>query len=228
MAEDSLARQMSEIHANGEEDLANAGPFVAISREFGCGGFSLGLLLLDLLNDEAKPTEGWQIYHKEILDSLAQETDLAPEILERRRRQKPGLLGNFFQSFSGKKGVPSGLEIRNRMTAILRELAIEGRCILIGQGSVGATADMPNGLSVRLEAPEEWRLKQIAFREGLSETQAKIRIAEEMEKREYLQKIYERRFSRKPRCHLTFDCSVFSLAQIATMVYRAIKLKKLV
>ena len=83
-------------------------------------------------------------------------------------------------------------------------------------------------LSIRLEAPEEWRLKQVAFREGLTETQAKIRIAEEKEKREYLHKIYERRHPRKPVCHLTFDCSVFSLAQIATMVYRAAKIKGLV
>jgi len=82
-----------------------------------------------------------------------------------------------------------------------------------------------NGLSVRLEAPEEWRLKQIAFREALTETQAKLRLAEEAEKREYLQKIYERRSSRKPIYHLTFNCSVFSLAQIATIVYRAMKLK---
>ncbi len=228
MAKDSLAQQMSEIHTPGEEDLANAGPFVAISREFGCGGFSLGLLLLDLLNDDAKPGESWQIYHKEILDSLAKETDVAPDILERRRRQKPGLLGNFFQSFTGKNGVPSGLEIRNRMTGILRQLALDGRCILIGQGAVGATVDLPHGLSVRLEAPEAWRLKQVAFREGLTETQAKIRVAEEMEKREYLHKIYERRFPRKPACHLTFDCSIFSLAQIATMVYRAMKIKGLV
>jgi len=132
MAEDSLAKQMSEIRAPGEKDLAQAGPFIAISREFGCGGFSLGLLLLDLLNDEAEEGQSWQIYHKEILDNLAQETNLTPEILERRRRQKPGLLANFFQSFAGKKGrVPSGLEIRNRMTAILRELAIEGRCTTV-------------------------------------------------------------------------------------------------
>lgn len=229
MTEESLARQMSDIRVPGEEELANAGPFIAIAREFGCGGFSLGLLLLDLLNEDAAE-EGlsWQIYHKEILDSLAKETDLAPEILERRRRQKPGLLGNFFQSFAGKKGVPSGLEIRKRMTGIIRELAIEGRCLLIGQGSVGATADLPNGLAIRLEAPEEWRIKQIAFREALSETQARIRIAEEMEKREYLQKIYERRAPRKPAHHLSFDCSVFSLAQIATIVHRAMKLQGLV
>lgn len=214
------------IVATGEEDLSGAGPFIAISREFGCGGFSLGLLLLDLLNDQAGEGESWHIYHKEILDNLASDTGIAMEVIERERRARPGLLKNFFRSVSGQKGrVPSGMEIRNRMTKIIRELAVAGRAILVGQGSAGATLDIPNGLSVRLLAPEAWRVKQIAFREGLSEIQAKIRIQEEMEQREYLQKIYERKFPNKPAFNLTFDCSVFSLAQIATLIYRAMKLK---
>lgn len=225
MSKESLAQQMS-IVKTGEEDLSDAGPFIAISREFGCGGFSLGLLLLDLLNEEAEEGKSWHIYHKEILDNLASDTGIALEIIERERRAKPGLLKNFFRSVAGQKGrVPSGMEIRNRMTKILRELAIAGQAILVGQGSTNATADIPNGLSIRLEAPEAWRVKQIAFREGLSETQAKLRILEEMEQREYLRKIYEKKYSRKLPFNLTFDCSVFSLAQIATLIYRALKLR---
>ena len=227
MAKESLAEQMSIVSA-GEEDLSNAGPFIAISREFGCGGFSLGLLLLDLLNEEAEEGKSWHIYHKEILDGLASDTGIALEIIERERRAKPGLLKNFFRTVAGQKGrVPSGMEIRNRMTKIIRELAIEGQAILVGQGSAGATRDIPNGLSVRLEAPEAWRVKQIAFREGLTETQAKLRVQEETEQREYLRKIYERKHAHKTPFNLTFDCSVFSLAQIATLVYRALKLKGL-
>jgi len=225
MAKESLAQQMS-IVKTGDEDLSNAGPFIAISREFGCGGFSLGLLLLDLLNDQAEEGKSWHIYHKEILDNLASDTGIAMEIIERERRAKPGLLKNFFRSVAGQKGrVPSGMEIRNRMTKIIRELAVEGQAILVGQGSTGATGDIPNGLSIRLEAPEAWRVKQIAFREGLSEIQAKLRVREEREQRDYLKKIYEKKYSRKLPFNLTFDCSVFSLAQIATLIYRALKLK---
>jgi cytidylate kinase len=228
MAKDSLAEQMTQPGKATRQEAEPGGPFIAISREFGCGGFSLGLLLLDLLNEGAEEGKSWQIYHKEILENLASETNVALEIIERQRRAKPGLLSEFFRTLAGKKDrVPSGMEIRNRMTQIIRELATEGRAILVGQGSTGATADLPNGLSVRLEAPEAWRVKQIAFREGLSETQAKLRLQEESEQREYLRKIYERKYPRKPLFHLCFDCSAFSLAQIATLVFRAVKLKGL-
>jgi cytidylate kinase len=78
---------------------------------------------------------------------------------------------------------------------------------------------------VRLEAPEDWRVKQIAFREGLSETEARLRIQAEEREKDYLKKIYETRFPRKPAFNLVYDCSAFSLAQIAQHVVQAMKLK---
>jgi cytidylate kinase len=229
MTEESLSKQMQTRRKPGEPDPETAGPFVAISREYGCGGFSLGLLLLDLLNEDIIEGQSWQIYHKEILENLASDTGLAMDLLEQRRREKPRLLSEFFRTISGKKDrVPSGMEIRNRMTQIIREIATEGNAVLVGQGSAAATSDLPNGLSVRLEAPLDWRIKQIAFREGLTETQARIHINEEMERRMYLQKIYERKYPRKPAWHLTFDCSLFSLSQIAVLVHRALRLRKII
>jgi hypothetical protein len=226
MPDDSLAQQMRMLTTPGEENLVSAGPFLAISRQFGCGGFSLGLLMLDLLNEETDADRpAFQIYHKEILERLATETDVATDILERRRRDKPRLLGEFFRTLGGKKDrVPSGMEIRNRMTSIIRGLAIEGHAILVGQSAALATSDLPNGLSVRLEAPEPWRVKQVAFREGLSETQAKLRLQEETERRDYLRRIYERKYPHKPTYNLTFDCEKFSLSQIAVVVLRAFRL----
>jgi cytidylate kinase len=184
----------------------------------------LGLLLLDILNEEAEPGTTWRIYHKEILDRLARETNLATIILERQRSSKPRLLVDFFRSLSGEK-VPSGYEIRNRITTIIRGLAIEGHAVIVGQGGAGATADLPNGLSIRLEAPEEWRVKQIAFREGVSEAQARTRMHAKEVEREYLRKIYEARFPRKPSFNLTYDCSAFTLAQIAQHVVYMMKLR---
>ena len=221
----SLDEQIREGHLVGEEDLTDAGPFVAISREFGCGGFSLGLLLLDLLNDDAEEGKSWHIYHKEIIESLAAETGMTMDVLDRRRRQKPGVFSEMFRSLGGKR-VPSGLEIRRRMAGIIRGIAMDGHAILVGQGSTLATTGIPHGLRVRLVAPLPWRVKQVAFREALSETQAKIHINEETERRLYLQKIYERKTARTSPFHLTFDCSVFKLSQIAVLVYRAMKFIK--
>ena len=222
MAKVALAGEMKE-----EPGLGSAGPYVTISRQFGCWGFSLGLLLLEILNDTVDQERAWRIYHKEILDRLATETNTATDVLEKQRRAKPRMLAQFFQSLSGHR-VPSGYAIRNRMTAIIRQLAMDGCAIVVGQGGAGATQELPNGLSVRLEAPQEWRLKQIAFREGISEVAARQLMQEREQEREYLRKIYETRFSRYPAFSLVYDCSQFTLAQIAQQIVYAMKLKGII
>jgi hypothetical protein len=224
MAKVSLADHMKE-HRSGDEELAEAGPFVTISRQYGCYGFSLGLLLLEILNEDAEPEATWKIYQKEILSKLATETDLAEEILQRERRSRPRMIVDFFRSLSKKK-LPSGYEIRSRITTIIRGLAIEGHAIIVGQGGSAACHDLPNGLSVRLEANEDWRVKQVAFRENLSETEARLNVRNREQEREYLRKIYERRFPHKPAFHITYDCAEFSLAQIAQHVVAMMKMKK--
>ncbi|MHC4563739.1 MAG: cytidylate kinase-like family protein [Planctomycetota bacterium] len=226
MAKLPLSDEMKEQPTTGD-DLTNAGPYVTISRQFGCYGFSLGMLLLEVLNEPGSDAAVWQVYHKEILAQLATETDQAVEILNRQRRAKPSWLGDMFRSLSKDKA-PSGFEVRNRITAIIRGLATDGQAIIIGQGGAGATHDIPNGLSVRLEAPDEWRTKQVAFREGLSETEAKLMIREREAERDHLRQLYEKRFPRKPPFHMLFDCSEFSLAQIAQQIVYAMRLKRLV
>lgn len=227
MAKVSLSEHMLEDRPDAEDKAAQAGPFVTISRQFGCYGFSLGLLLREILNEELLDDRIWKIYHKEILAQLATETNLATELLDRQRRAKPKFIVDFFRSISGG-GVPSSHEIRNRITTIIRGLAIEGRAIIIGQGSTGACHDLSGGISVRLEGPEDWRVKQVAFREGLGHTQAKLRIRSMEEQRQYLRKIYETKYPRKPAFNLVYDCSVFSLTQIARQIVLAMKMKHLV
>ncbi len=223
MAKVSLAEHMQEQLHKPEHQPENVGPFITISRQYGCWGFSLGLLLLDLLNEQVPGDRAWNVYHKDILDQLATETNMAADLIERQRKAKPQRLMDFLRSVSGEK-VPSGHEIRNRISRIIRELAIDGYAIIIGQGGAGATQDLPNGLSIRLEAPEDWRIKQIVFREGLSETQAALRLKAAEEEKEYIRKIYVARFPRKPAFNLVFDCSVFTLAQIAQNAAYSLKL----
>ena len=227
MAKLSLPDHMKEHRGDPQQEPEHCGPFLTISRQYGCYGFSLGLLLMEILNDDAPPDRIWKIYHKEILARLATETNIATELLEQERRTKPRLIVDFFRALSKEK-IPSGYEIRNRITTLIRGLAIDGYAIIIGQGGAGATQDLPNGLSIRLEAPEDWRVKQIAFREGLTETEARLQVRAMEQEREYLRKIYESQSARKPSFNLVYDCSIFTLAQIAQHVVHGLKLKKMV
>ena len=229
MAKVSLTEDMQEQPkaTESQKEIAAAGPFVTISRQYGCYGFSLGLLLLEILNDETDPEHTWRVYHKELLSRLASETQTAAESLDRERRAKPSPFLDFFRAFR-KDRTPSGYEIRNRITTLIRDLAIEGHAIIIGQGGAGATHDLPNGLSVRLEAPLAWRIKETAFREGLAETEARLRVRAKERERAYLEKVYATKFPRKPAFHLVYDCSAFTLAHIAQHVVYAMKLKGII
>jgi hypothetical protein len=224
MAEVSLPKHMREHRVHPKDEPERCGPFITISRQYGCWGFSLGSLLLNALNEEAEAGLAWSIYNKEILERLAHETNVETQLLERLRRSKPKLLVDFVRSLSGEK-MPSGHEVLNRITTIIRGLAMEGRAIIVGQGGAGATADLPNGLSVRLEAPEEWRVRQTALREKISESDARARVLAGEQEREYLRRIYETRFPRRPAFHITYDCSAFTLEQVAQHILYALRLK---
>jgi len=227
MAKTSLAKEMREQPSALDRKPTSIGPFVTISREYGCHGFSLGLLLWDLLNEHAAPKQSWQIYHKEILARLATETNMAQEMLEQEMSSRPNLIADFLKFFSKEHG-PSGYEIIKRVTAIIRGLAIQGRAIIVGQGGAAATYDLPNGLSIRLEAPEDWRIKQVSFREGLSEEQAREKIKEIDQERKFLRGMYEIRFHHGPAFDITYDCSVFTLTQIAQHVIGMMQLRKMI
>jgi cytidylate kinase len=207
-----------------EPDMV-AGPFLTISRQYGCYGFSLGLLLLEVLNDEIpRSSKPWKVYHKEILQRLADETHFPAELLDKERRAKPRLFLDFFR-FAKEEDMPTGWAIRHRITSLIRKLAIDGRAIIVGQGGAGATQDLPRGLSIRLDAPLEWRVKEIAVREGIPLPEARLRVRAKDRERAYLEKVYARRFPGRPAFNLRYDSSAFTLAQIAQHIVYAMKLR---
>lgn len=208
-------------------EAEQAGPFITISRQYGTSGYFLGQLLVDLLSTSATKNQPWRVYSHEILDHVAEETDVAAEVLDRLRRERPRLMVDFFRNISGKK-VPGGLEVRNRIANVVRGLAYEGNVIIIGVGGAGATADLPNGLRLRLEAPLEWRVGKIVENEGISPVKARLLLKKREKEREQLREIYNLKFKRQPPFDLVYDCSTFSLAQIAQHVVAAMKLKKMV
>lgn len=222
VAKTFLSAEMKERLSESAGRSHAVGPFVTISRQYGCHGYRLGQSLAETLTEESG--RSWSVYHKEILSKLATETNLAQEFIEREVASKPSVIADFFRSFATEH-IPSGYEIRNRITTIIRGLALGGRAVILGQGGAGATQDLPNGLSVRLEAPEEWRIQQVMEEEGLDRVQAKEKIHQVEAQRDYLRHLYELRFPHRPAFHITYDCSRFTLSELASHIVAMMKLK---
>lgn len=227
MAKITLNQYMRQTYPSPAESAHAPGPFLTISRQYGCYGFTLAQRIAGLLNEDAPPEGVWKVYHKDILHKLARETNLAEEILDRQRRSEPNYIADFFQSLSNAPPPPPGWVIQRRITTILRGLAIDGHAVLVGQGGACATRDLPNGLSVRVEAPREWRIGEIASRYNLDRDAAEAQLDFNDREREYLRSVYEKHFPRTPPFDLTFDCSVFPMEEIAQLVVCALRVHRL-
>jgi len=202
------------------------GPYLTVSRQYGCDGLELAGPLVEKLNRRDEQRR-WKLYHKELLKQLAEDTGLTEEIIEKERLSKPSLLKDFLRGLL-KSNVPDGYEIRKSITMMVRTVAFEGYAVIIGQGGNAATTDLDNGLNVRIEAPKEWRVARISVREQLSKEAAAARMEEIDAQRHYLQEIYEKQNPRQPAFHLLLDNSMFSKEQIAELILLAMEKKGLI
>ena len=158
---------------------------------------------------------------------MAEDTGLAEEVIEKERLAKPSLLRDFLRGVR-QSGIPDGYEIRNKITIMVRTAAFEGHAIIIGQGGTAATADLENGLSVRLEGPREWRITRVSYREKLTRQAAIARIEEIERQRKHLRKIYEEKNPREPAFNLLVDNSMLSIDQIADLILYTMEQRNLI
>ena len=201
------------------------GPYVTISAQYGCDGFELGDALITKIN-ERENEPAWKLYKREILQQLADDAGLTLEIIEQERLTKPSALRDFIRGMR-RSGMPDGYEIRNKIALMVRTIAIEGHAIIVGQGGTAATADLNNGLSVRLEAPQDWRVARVSIREKLKKDAAAARIQEVEKQRRHLRKIYHDKNPRQPAFSITLDSSVLDIEQAADLIITAMELRQL-
>ena len=203
------------------------GPFVTISRQFGCNGFEVADLLAEKLNKDTDEDAHWRVYKREILRQVAQEAGLSEEVIERERQRRPSFILDFFRSLHGSK-IPDSLSILKSVTTIVRTIAFEGRAIIVGHGATAATCEIDNGLNIRIEAPRQWRLRRLCSRDGVSFQEAEKLIQETESGRKHLDKIYRKWNPRKPAFSMVFDNSTFTDEQIVEHVILAMEQKNLI
>ena len=100
------------------------GPFVTISRQFGCDGYEIADLLAEKLNQMASGEHQWKVYKREILKRVAEESGISEEIIERERQAKPNFVRDLCRSIRNNK-LPDSLEILKAITTIVRIIAFD-------------------------------------------------------------------------------------------------------
>lgn len=184
------------------EDLPDYGfPFITISRQPGAGGLVLSnALTAEFRKLKERPLfEGWHPFNKEVCELVARDPLLQNDIEELMSKQHRSDFNAFVESlFTGRS---NELDLERTTFKVVRMLALIGKVILIGRGGALVTADLPQGVHIRLVAPEAYRIVRIMKRYKVGREEAARSIGEQDEARRKLIKMFFHRDIEDPQLY---------------------------
>lgn len=143
-------------------------PIITISRERGSGGRPISYLVAKKLGNP------WQVYHKDIVDEIASETSLDPELIKQLDESKGSVVQELLNTIFGKKMLTMNAYYKH-LLHILASIGSKGYAIIIGRG---ANFLFPNALKVRIVSDMQFREQSMMKYEHISLKEARKQIAD--------------------------------------------------
>lgn len=125
-------------------------PIITISREYGSGGRRIGEQLAKEL--------GIPFYNKELINMAAKESGLSEEYIRKTEQMKSTSF--LYGLYMGSQQLPMNDQIFLIQSKIIRKIAEEGPCVIVGRCADYVLRDHPALLSVFVHAPLEQRIQR--------------------------------------------------------------------
>lgn len=201
---------------------------ITINRENGSGGREIARRLGEML--------GLKVYDKSILEEIVQKYKLNKEEIERIKAQKTNLWSDFCQfyrqfsaagnSYQNEDRKITSRELYYAEAQIMRNLASQESCIIVGRSGFHVFKDNPDALSIFIIADREARIKRIAQKEGVDEKTADKLIEKTDAARDNFTKTFAGTSRYDARNYdITLNVSRFSTEAIAAFLAENIKRK---
>lgn len=147
--------------------------FITISRQAGAGGHVLAEELLELFANSSNERlfGGWQIFDRELCELVTADPAYSASLESLLAEEYRTKTNDFFEQIF-RSTVDQDLVMR-RVFATVRAVASLGKAIILGRGGSEVTRDMEGGVSVRLIAPEERRVRGVMEHYHLDEPEAR-------------------------------------------------------
>ncbi|MDO4555401.1 MAG: cytidylate kinase-like family protein [Lachnospiraceae bacterium] len=148
---------------------------ITISREYGSGGREIGRRLAEEL--------GVPFYEKNLIDKVAKETGLSEKYVESQGEYAPQK-NIFAYAFVGRdsEGSSVGDRLYNAQTKIIRQIAEEGSCVIVGRCADYILRDRKDCVHVFIHGEKEVKCKRIMELYHLTKEEA-IREMHSMDKK---------------------------------------------
>ncbi len=163
---------------------------ITIARQYGSGGRTVGKMLAKRLDIPC--------YDREIISLASEESGIHPTLFQDEKKKKHGSLRAFLTGgFKNASRFPRKAQVLQRMTTffairqkIIRQLAEESSCVIIGRCADHILADVPGVVRVFVHAPENFCLQEAMKVNSLSVSDVQKLIAQTDEYRAHYYKYY--------------------------------------
>lgn len=194
---------------------------ITISREFGSGGRTVGRMVAEAL--------GYKFYDGEIIDEVVKSSGLSREIVEKYDEYATHK-NSFLYTIAVNAGGDSynGLSLANRVQiaqiGVIKQIAEEGNCVIIGRGADYVLRDRDDCLNVFVRADIKFRARRVI--ENYGET--KVKIEDRLQDKDAKRRVFYRSFTMREwgaveNYHLVLDSGVIGIEKCADLICQIAK-----
>lgn len=148
-------------------------PVITISREYGSGGRAIGERLAKEL--------GIPFYNKELILMAAKESGLSEEYIKKTEQMKSTSF--LYGLYMGAQQLPMNDQIFLVQSKIIRQVAEEGPCVIVGRCADYILKDEADCLTVFIHAAPEKRMERIVQQYGETDTAPEKRLRDKDRRR---------------------------------------------
>ncbi|GAP42134.1 cytidylate kinase-like family [Lentimicrobium saccharophilum] len=218
---DSFERQQKP-----ETGASPGGPFITISREYGC---QANVLAESLSRAIAAKGSHWRIMNKEIILEAARELNLDPDKIKAiEGSMERGAMDEILSSLTTKY-YKSDRKVRQTIANVVMSAAHTGNVIIVGRGGAAVTMGWPNALHIKLTAPVQWRLDTLIARHNLKREETVKQMASIDHKRFKMQRDYLKGgIDINDLYDLVINCSKVTHPEIVGIVISMLESRKMI
>ncbi|QTA86239.1 AAA family ATPase [Desulfonema magnum] len=196
---------------------------ITISRQFGAGGRTLGTLVAEKL--------GYSLVDEDIIEKVAQKARVSPNWVKSVEKEAGGRLlkyisglGPFRKNYlerigEHKRGYIDGHIYVDLLHEIIKELAHEGDCVIIGRGGQYILKDYEDVWHVLLIADLDHRVKFMEEHYELSSRQAALIVDKHGKRRKNLYRYFHKEDYDQPYLyHIVLNMGRLTIEKAANQV----------
>jgi len=192
-------------------------PVITISREPGSGGSIIGRKIAE--------SEGLDFFHKEIITKIAESAKISNMLLETLDEKGLSLIEEWISVLVNRQHLWPDQFLQHLMK-VIGTIGKHGKAVIVGRG---ANFILPpeRTVRVRIVAPLETRVKNVAKQFGVSQDEARKRVIRtESDRRAFIRKYFHADISSPLNYDLIINTGNFDLEGAVETIRKAFSYKK--